>query len=49
MAPEVIKGELSNEKCDVFSFGVILWELVTLQQPWRQLNPSQVIFLIMML
>ncbi|XP_047158060.1 serine/threonine-protein kinase CTR1-like [Vigna umbellata] len=43
MAPEVIRGELSNEKCDVFSFGVILWELVTLQQPWRHLNPSQVI------
>ncbi|RZB86630.1 Serine/threonine-protein kinase CTR1 [Glycine soja] len=43
MAPEVIRGELSNEKCDVFSFGVILWELVTLQQPWRQLNPSQVV------
>jgi len=43
MAPEVIRGELSSEKCDVFSFGVILWELVTLQQPWRQLNPSQVI------
>ncbi|XP_027937083.1 serine/threonine-protein kinase CTR1-like isoform X3 [Vigna unguiculata] len=41
MAPEVIRGELSNEKCDVFSFGVILWELVTLQQPWRHLNPSQ--------
>ncbi|RDX91734.1 Serine/threonine-protein kinase CTR1, partial [Mucuna pruriens] len=43
MAPEVIRGELSNEKCDVFSFGVILWELVTLQQPWRQSNPSQVV------
>ncbi|TKY53468.1 Serine/threonine-protein kinase CTR1 [Spatholobus suberectus] len=43
MAPEVIRGELSNEKCDIFSFGVILWELVTLQQPWRQLNPSQVV------
>ncbi|XP_061350045.1 serine/threonine-protein kinase CTR1-like isoform X2 [Gastrolobium bilobum] len=43
MAPEVIRGESSNEKCDVFSFGVILWELVTLQQPWKQLNPSQVV------
>ncbi|KAF7820251.1 serine/threonine-protein kinase CTR1-like isoform X1 [Senna tora] len=43
MAPEVIRGEPSNEKCDVFSFGVILWELVTLQQPWRNLNPSQVV------
>nr|XP_025687389.1 serine/threonine-protein kinase CTR1 isoform X2 [Arachis hypogaea] len=43
MAPEVILGKPSNEKCDVFSFGVILWELVTLEQPWRQLNPSQVV------
>ncbi|XP_054813303.1 serine/threonine-protein kinase CTR1-like isoform X2 [Prosopis cineraria] len=43
MAPEVIRGEPSNEKCDIFSFGVILWELVTLQQPWRNLNPSQVV------
>ncbi|KAI4346434.1 hypothetical protein L6164_007330 [Bauhinia variegata] len=43
MAPEVIRGEASNEKCDVFSFGVILWELMTLQQPWKNLNPSQVV------
>ncbi|KAI9124390.1 hypothetical protein K1719_004312 [Acacia pycnantha] len=43
MAPEVIRGEPSNEKCDIFSFGVILWELVTLRQPWRNLNPSQVV------
>ncbi|KAK7277253.1 hypothetical protein RIF29_18404 [Crotalaria pallida] len=43
MAPEVIRGDQSNEKCDVFSFGVILWELVTLQQPWRLFNPSQVV------
>ncbi|KAE9592437.1 putative protein kinase TKL-CTR1-DRK-2 family [Lupinus albus] len=43
MAPEVIRGEPSNEKADVFSFGVILWELVTLQQPWRQFNSSQVV------
>ncbi|RYR25925.1 hypothetical protein Ahy_B02g059972 isoform C [Arachis hypogaea] len=43
MAPEVILGKPSNEKCDVFSFAVILWELVTLEQPWRQLNPSQVV------
>ncbi|GAB2300683.1 copper transport protein ctr1 [Dionaea muscipula] len=43
MAPEVLKDEPSNEKSDIYSFGVILWELATLQQPWRNLNPAQVV------
>uniref|UniRef100_A0A1D1Z8I9 non-specific serine/threonine protein kinase n=1 Tax=Anthurium amnicola TaxID=1678845 RepID=A0A1D1Z8I9_9ARAE len=43
MAPEVLRNELSDEKCDVYSFGVILWELCTLQQPWEGMNPMQVV------
>ncbi|KAL9419223.1 hypothetical protein AB3S75_037056 [Citrus x aurantiifolia] len=43
MAPEVLREDPSNEKSDVFSFGVILWELITLQKPWRNSTPSQVI------
>ncbi|KAK6152330.1 hypothetical protein DH2020_014965 [Rehmannia glutinosa] len=43
MAPEVLRDEPSNEKADVYSFGVILWELATLQQPWDNLNPAQVV------
>lgn len=43
MAPEFLRGEPSNEKCDVYSFGVILWELVTMQQPWSGLGPAQVV------
>ncbi|XP_057850097.2 probable serine/threonine-protein kinase SIS8 [Cryptomeria japonica] len=43
MAPEVLRNEPSNEKCDVYSFGVILWELTTLQQPWGGMNPMQVV------
>lgn len=42
MAPEVLRDEPSNEKADIYSFGVILWELATLQQPWSNLNPAQV-------
>ncbi|KAK4743265.1 hypothetical protein SAY87_001266 [Trapa incisa] len=43
MAPEVLRDEPSNEKADIYSFGVILWELATLQQPWSNLNPAQVV------
>ncbi|TKV93737.1 hypothetical protein SEVIR_9G245700v4 [Setaria viridis] len=43
MAPEVLRNEQSNEKCDVYSFGVILWELATLRTPWQGMNPMQVV------
>ncbi|CAK9225432.1 unnamed protein product [Sphagnum troendelagicum] len=43
MAPEVLRNELSDEKSDIYSFGVILWELSTLQQPWTGMNPIQVV------
>lgn len=43
MAPEVLRDEPSNEKSDVYSFAVILWELMTLQKPWSNLNPAQVV------
>ncbi|PON96040.1 Mitogen-activated protein kinase kinase kinase [Trema orientale] len=43
MAPEVLRNEPANEKCDVYSFGVILWELATARIPWRGLNPMQVV------
>ncbi|KAL2608857.1 hypothetical protein R1flu_027430 [Riccia fluitans] len=43
MAPEMLRNEPSNEKCDVYSFGVILWELATLRQPWGGMNPMQVV------
>nr|XP_043612092.1 serine/threonine-protein kinase STY46-like [Erigeron canadensis] len=44
MAPEIIRNELpANEKSDVYSYGVVLWEIVTGKIPWDDLNPMQVI------
>ncbi|XP_026403268.1 serine/threonine-protein kinase EDR1-like isoform X4 [Papaver somniferum] len=41
MAPEVIRNEPANGKADVYSFGVILWELATSKIPWADLKPMQ--------
>ncbi|CAL8462229.1 g1760 [Coccomyxa elongata] len=36
VAPEVILGGRVTHKADIFSFGVVLWEIVTLERPaWR--------------
>ncbi|CAN0855386.1 Serine/threonine-protein kinase EDR1 [Linum grandiflorum] len=43
MAPEVLRNEPSDEKSDIYSFGVILWEIATEKIPWDTLNSMQVI------
>ncbi len=35
MAPEVFKGTPYNEKADVYSFGLIFWQILTLVQPFN--------------
>lgn len=41
-APELLRNEPVTEKCDVFSLGVIMWELSTLKRPWDGIKPMQV-------
>ncbi|XP_050267795.1 serine/threonine-protein kinase STY46-like isoform X8 [Quercus robur] len=41
MAPEVIEHKPYDHKVDVFSFGVLLWELLTGKLPYEQLSPLQ--------
>ncbi|XP_075474175.1 serine/threonine-protein kinase STY46-like isoform X2 [Primulina tabacum] len=41
MAPEVIEHKPYDHKVDVFSFGVVLWELLTGKLPYEHLTPLQ--------
>ncbi|KAH7285496.1 hypothetical protein KP509_33G031200 [Ceratopteris richardii] len=41
MAPEVIEHWPYNRKADVFSFGIVLWELLTGKLPYEHLTPLQ--------
>ncbi|SPT21147.1 unnamed protein product [Triticum aestivum] len=41
MAPEVINHKSYDHKADVFSFAIVLWELVTLKVPYESLTPLQ--------
>ncbi|XP_076657462.1 mitogen-activated protein kinase kinase kinase 7 [Halictus rubicundus] len=40
MAPEVFEGYKYTEKCDVFSWGVILWEILSRKKPFDQIGGS---------
>jgi hypothetical protein len=44
MAPELIRNEPFTEKCDIFSLGVIIWELYTLNRPWYGVPPERVVY-----
>ncbi|XP_029966273.1 mitogen-activated protein kinase kinase kinase 7 isoform X1 [Salarias fasciatus] len=38
MAPEVFEGSNYSEKCDVFSWGIILWEVITRRKPFDEIG-----------
>lgn len=42
-APEVLRGQPYNESADVFSFGVVMWEIASQQPPYAGMEPNQII------
>lgn len=35
MSPEVLRGKPLNEKSDVYSFAIVLWEVMTRKEPFE--------------
>ena len=42
MAPEVLNGNAYNRKCDVYSYGICLWEVYCCDMPYADLSFSEV-------
>ncbi|KHN15740.1 Serine/threonine-protein kinase HT1 [Glycine soja] len=42
MAPEVLNGKPYNRKCDVYSFGICLWEIYYCNRPYSKLSLAAV-------
>uniref|UniRef100_A0A8C5Q8K6 Protein kinase domain-containing protein n=1 Tax=Leptobrachium leishanense TaxID=445787 RepID=A0A8C5Q8K6_9ANUR len=46
MAPEVIQSLPVSETCDTYSYGVVLWEMLTREVPFKGLEGLQVAWLV---
>ncbi|XP_040989943.1 serine/threonine/tyrosine-protein kinase HT1-like isoform X2 [Juglans microcarpa x Juglans regia] len=44
MAPEMIKEKHHTKKVDVYSFGIVLWEIITALTPFDNMTPEQAAF-----
>eukprot|EP00943_MAST-04B_sp_MAST-4B-sp1_P003078 g3078.t1 len=42
-APEEFDDALFNEKCDVWSYGVTVWEIMTREIPWEGLTKTKIV------
>ncbi|CBI24046.3 unnamed protein product, partial [Vitis vinifera] len=47
MAPEMIQHRPYTQKVDVYSFGIVLWELITGMLPFQNMTAVQAAFAIM--
>jgi len=44
MAPEVIRHETYNTACDVYSFAILCWEMLTYRVPFENMMPVEAAF-----
>ena len=41
MAPEVLENQPYDERADIYSFAIVLWELAMKEEPFRGMHPMQ--------
>ncbi len=46
MSPELIQSKPANQSTDVWSYGVVLWELITGEVPFKGIEEFQIAFLV---
>ncbi|KAK9746503.1 Protein tyrosine and serine/threonine kinase [Popillia japonica] len=46
MAPEAIKEHPCSEKIDIWSFGVVLWELLTCEIPYKDMERTAIMYMV---
>lgn len=44
MAPEVIRNEPCSEKVDIWSYGVVMWELLSCETPYKDVDSNAIIW-----
>ena len=44
MAPEVLENQPYTIKADVYSFGIVLWEILSREPPFANHTPHQIIY-----
>ncbi len=47
MAPELLTDSLLSPKADIFAFGIIVWEMVSCDRPYKNMMGSQVMYQVM--
>jgi len=45
-APEVLRNERYTPKADVYSFGIVLWEMFSREDPFPGIPPFQIVFIV---
>lgn len=46
VAPEIIRGDMYDNKVDVYSYGICLWEIFNFSKPFAEHDPSNVPYLV---
>ena len=42
IAPEVLRGERFGEPCDVYSFAIVMWEILNWREPYPGVHSQRV-------